>query len=158
MKHQENVEVIKKYLAENEWHCKVTEYKDLTLFEGGVKPEYASLLNAFRFRLVVDDTHAQVFFYLPISAKMKLVEVAEYITRVNYMLKFGRFDMDFLDGEVRFHHIISMIGIHANPTDMLHELLITGGTITARYAEGVAKIVYGSVDPKTALDEIEAGE
>lgn len=157
MTHKDNVEVVKKYFDENDWHYQMTEHEEATFFEGGVNTGDKCKFNAFRFRLIVDDDYAQVFFVLPISAKGKLAEVAEYITRINYTLKRGRFDMDYSDGEVRFHHGISMIGVLANPDVLLSELMILGGMVMSRYAEGVAKIVYGSVDPKVAIEEMEQG-
>ena len=153
MTHKDNVEVVKKYFDENDWHYQMTEHEEATFFEGGVNT--GDKCNAFRFRLIVDDDYAQVFFVLPISAKGKLAEVAEYITRINYTLKRGRFDMDYSDGEVRFHHGMSMIGVLANPDVLLSELMVLGGTVMSRYAEGFAKIIYGSLDPKMAYEEME---
>ena len=158
MTHKENVEVVKKYFDENDWHYQMTEHEEVTFFEGGVEHGNKKCkFKSFRYRLIVDDEYVQVFYVLPISAMEKLAEVAEYITRINYTLKRGRFDMDYSDGEVRFHHGMSMIGVLANPDVLLGELMLLGGTVMARYAEGVAKIVYGSADPKVAIEEMEQG-
>lgn len=156
MTHKENAEVVKKYFDENDWHYQMAESEAVTFFEGGVEPGNKKCkFKSFRFRLIVDDEYVQVFYVLPISAIEKLAEVAEYITRINYTLKRGRFDMDYSDGEVRFHHGMSMIGGLANSDVLLSELMVLGGTVMSRYADGFAKIIYGSLDPMMAYEEME---
>ncbi|MCL1889815.1 MAG: YbjN domain-containing protein [Desulfovibrionaceae bacterium] len=83
------------------------------------------------------------------------LKVAEYITRANYGLKFGNFEMDFNDGEIRYRMTVSC----EDRTD-LSESLVMGSIIIPmrmyeRYGDGLIAVMYGIKSPEDAINEAE---
>lgn len=100
----------------------------------------------------------QFLFYAvcPIRApEKKRAAVAEYLTRANYGMVIGNFEMDYADGEIRFK-----TSIDAEDSE-LTEAMVRSATYWAvvmmdRYLPGLLKVVGGSIPPAEAIDEIEA--
>jgi len=93
----------------------------------------------------------------------KLETVVEYITRINYGMLMGNFELDYNDGEIRFKTYCL-----ANEEQLSYELI--GRTVYSnilvmdRYFLGFMRIMYGELTPLEALtlaepieEEIEEG-
>jgi len=80
--------------------------------------------------------------------------VAEFITRANYGLVIGNFEMDFSDGEVRFKTSLDAEDIEFNAA-MVKNLVYANVVTTDRYLPGLMRVLYGGVDPEEAIREIE---
>ena len=92
-----------------------------------------------------------------ISAEESNIDsVAEYITRANYGLRVGNFEVDYNDGEVRFksHHI--SVNIIPSEED-LDFLVFAPLYMWKKYGNGFVKVLLGGVSPKSAIEEAEAG-
>jgi hypothetical protein len=80
--------------------------------------------------------------------------VAEFITRVNFGLVSGNFEMDWADGEVRFKTGIELSGI--TPTSELVAALVQPNlTAVLRYLPGLLMVINDEADPDTARAECE---
>lgn len=80
--------------------------------------------------------------------------VAEYLTRANYGLRIGNFEMDFSDGEVRYKSSIDFEG------EKLTDNLIRNAIYPAvhnmdDYLPGLLKVAYGGKSPAEAIQEVE---
>lgn len=148
---KENVEIVKRYLDRNDWHYEVKETDSAVMFASGVNTENC-VFSSIRYRIIVDENCVQNFALLPVGAGEKRAEVAEFIARVNYPLKRGRLDMDYADGEIRYHLHVPIAAVRQDPDDTLQDVLCLPGLILSRYGNGIAKIVFGDVDPKTAYE------
>lgn len=85
----------------------------------------------------------------------KRLAVAEYISRANYGLIIGNFEMDFEDGELRYKTSIDLEGLE--PTPALFAPLVYANVATMdRYLPGVMSILYGSASPAEAIDRVES--
>jgi hypothetical protein len=101
---------------------------------------------------------AEQFFFYAI-ATIKVPEgarpaVAEFLTRANYGLRIGNFEMDFSDGEVRYKSSLDFEG------DSLSGNLIRNAIYPAvnnldEYMPGLLKVAFGSTTPQEAIQEIE---
>jgi hypothetical protein len=70
------------------------------------------------------------------------VEVALYLTRANYGLVIGNFELDLDDGEVRFKTSIDVEG--ATLTEALVDHLVIAGAVTTdRYIPGLQAVIDG---------------
>lgn len=154
MTHKENAEVVKKYLDANDWHYEVKEHETAVSFTGGIGSG-KSVFSSFRFQVLVEDDCVQNFVILPIGAGEKKAEIAEFIARVNYPLKRGRMDMDYRDGEIRYHICAPIAAVQHDADNVLQEVLLLPGAMLMRYGDGIAKILFGGVDPKTAYEQCE---
>jgi hypothetical protein len=139
------------YLTEDDWRFHV------------VKDETAVML-AFRGETgswqcfgTVDDEKQWFTFYsiLPSTVpEEKRVEVAEFITRANYGLVIGNFEMDYADGEVRYKTSIDVEG--GDLTSKMVENVIRANVMTMdRYFNGLMGVLYGDRDPAEAIAETE---
>ena len=80
--------------------------------------------------------------------------VAEYLTRANYGLLFGNFELDYTDGEVRFRTSMNTDDAAINSVVARH--LVQQNVNTAdRYFNGLLRVVYGALDPASAIREAE---
>lgn len=92
---------------------------------------------------------------VPINVPVaKRSEIAEYLTRANYGLHFGNFELDFSDGEVRFKTSMNTDGNAANPSVIRH-LVLSNINITDDYLKGLMRVLYADLSPEQAIDEIE---
>lgn len=103
------------------------------------------------------EAQQQLAFYsvLPINVPPnKRRHVAEFITRVNYGMVIGNFEMDYDDGEVRYKTSADVEGFDL-PMPMIRHLVYANLLITDRYLPGLMRVMYGDIAPIDAIDEIE---
>ncbi|MEM1227014.1 MAG: YbjN domain-containing protein [Planctomycetota bacterium] len=108
-----------------------------------------------RVLIAVEDALIQVFTHpankIPEGHRQ---QIAEAITRANYGLKMGKFEMDMEDGEVRYHTAIP-IGQELPDDAILDHVLYVGGAMVDRYLPAFLSIIYGNEDVKLAIDAAE---
>jgi hypothetical protein len=80
--------------------------------------------------------------------------VAEFMTRVNFGLVSGNFEMDWADGEVRFKTGIELTGISPT-TELVAALIQPNLTAVHRYLPGLLMVIANEADPDTARAECE---
>ncbi|MCU0512846.1 MAG: YbjN domain-containing protein [Anaerolineae bacterium] len=100
----------------------------------------------------------QFVFYsvLPVNVpEAKRPALAEFITRANYGMIIGNFEMDFEDGEIRYKTSIDVEGTSLGP-QLIRQMVYANVLITDRYLSGIMAVIYGGKDPAAAVSEIEA--
>lgn len=80
--------------------------------------------------------------------------VSEFITRANYGVYIGNFEMDMNDGEVRFRTSVDVEGGSLAPT-MIKNLAYTNVMMMDKYLAGLNKVAYGGADAAATIKEIE---
>jgi hypothetical protein len=84
----------------------------------------------------------------------KRMAMAEFLTRANYGLIIGNFEMDFNDGEVRFKTSIDVEGDQL--TSALIKQMVYANVFTFdKYLPGIMKVMYTDVRPLDAVNEVE---
>lgn len=108
-----------------------------------------------RVLIIVEESMLQVFTHpankVPDNQRHR---IAEAITRANYGLKLGKFEMDFDDGELRYQNAIPIEG-ELPDDEVLDHLLYVGGAMVDRYVPAFLSIIYGNEDVKLAVDAAE---
>lgn len=99
-----------------------------------------------------------VYAYSPIGPDPKKQEqlqaVAEYLSRANYGMYVGNFEMDFNDGEVRYK--ASMRCFDNIPSaDEVSVLVDIPVLMMERYGNGLASVAMMGADPAEMIDEAE---
>jgi hypothetical protein len=99
----------------------------------------------------------QFLFY--VIAPLKAPEdarpaVAEYITRANYGLRIGNFELDFADGEVRYKSSLDYEGEVLTP-QLIKNAIYPAVQSMDRYLAGLMRVIYGNQPPAEAIAEIE---
>lgn len=79
---------------------------------------------------------------------------AEFLTRANYGMLVGNFELDMNDGEVRFKTSVCVAGGTLSP-GMIRKVVSYNLSTLDRYLTGLNKVVYGDAEPAKAIDEIE---
>jgi hypothetical protein len=80
--------------------------------------------------------------------------VAEFITRANYGMRIGNFEMDFSDGEVRYKSSLDFEQEVLTPRLIKNAIYPVVQTID-RYLPGLMRVIYGDQPPAEAIAEIE---
>jgi hypothetical protein len=98
------------------------------------------------------DSQEQVLFYsvLPVKpSKKKLRSLAEFLSRVNYGLVVGNFELDFDKSIVRYKTSINLKGCLLNST-MLRQMVYANVLTVDQYFPGILQVIEG-VNPAIAI-------
>ena len=80
--------------------------------------------------------------------------MAEFLTRANYGLIIGNFEMDFQDGEVRYKTSIDVEGDRLS-TALVQQMVYANVLTMDRYLPGIMTIIYGDASPAEAIAQVE---
>jgi hypothetical protein len=91
----------------------------------------------------------------PLAApEVKLTAVAELITRVNYGLNIGNFELDFQDGEIRLKTSLDVTGDRLSAA-LMKNVALTNIATMELYLPAIMKVIYGNISAAQAVAEIE---
>jgi len=144
-------EAVVDYLTEDDWKFNVV--KDDTALMLSFRGETGS----WQCFATVDEEKQWFTFYSILPSNVpeeKRVEIAEFITRANYGLVVGNFEMDYADGEVRYKTSVDVEGGELTPK-MIENLMRANLMTMDRYFPGVMGVLYGDRDPAEAIAELE---
>jgi hypothetical protein len=105
----------------------------------------------------LDDGELFVFFSVApddVPAPQRLT-VSEYLTRANFGLPIGSFEMDWDDGEVRCRTSIH-VGSAPVSSDMIRTIVQTNIGLAMRYFPELAEVVSGRMSPSDAVASAES--
>jgi hypothetical protein len=105
---------------------------------------------SFRFDKTGDVLH--IFIQYPVMVKEQFRPAAmEFITRANYGLIIGNFEMDAKDGEIRYHvsHLMED-GILSDET--IRRLFATAMGTADRYFPALMRVLFAGETPEDAVD------
>jgi hypothetical protein len=98
---------IKSWLAKEEVNfgeSSIPERDNVIILNGDMQGLNALFMKRIKFYIMVSEEDLQCYMVLTHNIDEKHRHfIMEYITRVNYGLKYGAFEMDLNDGEIRFH-------------------------------------------------------
>lgn len=103
------------------------------------------------------ESQDQFVFYSvsPINApEDKRNPIAEFVTRANYGMIIGNFEMDYADGEIRYKTSIDVEGASLTPP-LVKQVVYANVVIMDRYLPGIMRVIYSDVPPEEAVKEIE---
>jgi hypothetical protein len=81
-------------------------------------------------------------------------DVAEYLTRANYGLRIGNFELDYRDGEVRYKTSLDFEG--EKLTDhFIRNTVYPAVQTMDRYLKGLLSVTFGGRTPVEAIEEVE---
>jgi hypothetical protein len=106
---------------------------------------------------VENEEVAQFIFYsvCPVKApENKRMSMAEFVTRANYDLALGNFELDLSDGEIRYKTSIDVKGDRLSSA-LCKQLVYTNLAMMDRYLPGMMAVIYGDVSPELAIAQIE---
>lgn len=141
------------FLEQDQWPIQIIE-KDLTLLTA-----YRGDNGAWQCYLRIWPGRDLISFYsvLPVYVPETLRAIFnEFITRANFGLIIGNFEMDLDDGETRYKTSVDLEGRDPTPT-LLRQLLYMNVTTMDKYLPGLLAVLNGAA-PLEALYQVEADE
>lgn len=135
------------FLDTDGWHPERLE--DGHFFRMGFAGHNGRLVCVAQVRVDVE----QLLFYAvaPVRAPEEVrPAVAEFITRANYGLSVGNFEMDFADGEVRYKSALDFEGAELVPA-LIRAAIYPAVRNMDRFLPGLMKVIYGGAGPEEAL-------
>lgn len=148
-------ETIKQFFSDDEWFFVEVE-------DEGV-PSLQLRMNHWgengRFACQAEYNEEQGIFYFysyfPINIpEEKRTKMSEFLTRANYGIRIGNFEMDFEDGEVRFRTSIDFDN-HALNNTLVSNHVYPNVWMMDRYLPGLFAVVYSEQNPEEILHSIE---
>lgn len=80
--------------------------------------------------------------------------VVEFITRANYGLRIGNFELDYADGEVRYKTSMDFES-ETLTHNLIRNMVYPAVTTLDHYFGGLMKVIFGGRTPVEAIEEIE---
>lgn len=145
------MDIVGHFLEEDDWPVSQVEGRSVykTGFEGknGQFTCYAQ-----------ERTEQQQFVFYSIfpvrTPENKLPEVAEFVTRANYGMIIGNFELDYADGEIRYKTSVDIEDVEL--TEPLVRHMVYANVLTMdKYFPGMMRVLYAGIAPADAIDEIE---
>ena len=135
---------IREYCDSQNWNYSLDEEKGYLTMRMSLKAVDACTIHV----QTRDEDGFTVYTVFPVKApEEKRGAVAAFLTRANYGLILGSFELDFDDGEIRF-----------KVTAICGEQVLSPAVMVDRYGEGLLKVLYGDADPIKMVDAIERGD
>ena len=145
------LDIFESNLHDLEWRYQLDEEHELLRF--GVNCANGSF--EVIIHVVADIDLVKCYTLYPVRVpEERRAAVAEYLTRANYGLLFGNFEMDYADGEVRFRTSMNTDDAAINSVVARH-LLQQNVNTADRYFNGLLRVVYGALAPASAIQEAE---
>ncbi len=148
------LDAVERFLESDDWP--VNRLKDRQL----VKTAFEGKNGQFACYAQERQEQEQFVFYsiFPVrTPEAKIPEIAEFITRANYGLIIGNFELDHSDGEVRYKTSIDVED--AELTDPLIRHMVYANVLTMdKYFPGLMRVLYAGIDPTSAVEEVEGTE
>lgn len=112
-----------------------------------------------RWTCFAQERNNQMLFYsvAQVNAPEELrPAIAEFITRANYGMAIGNWEMDYSDGEIRYKTSIDVDEATLTNT-LIKPVVYVNCLMMDKYLPGIMAVLYGGVDAKSAVDKVEAG-
>ena len=84
----------------------------------------------------------------------KTNKVVEFITRANFGMIIGNFELDYSDGEVRYKTSVDVEDVEISGALIRHMVYATVLTMD-KYFPGLMRVLYAGIDPASAINEVE---
>lgn len=144
-------EAIEQFLDEDDWNYEPMD-------ENGVFRMGVNMDCKLKSARVYINVHAESFAVIsvpPIAADDESKErAAEFITRANYGMNIGNFEMDFNDGEIRFK--TAVLCSDTIPTyDQVKDCIYLNVITLERYCDAMTMVIYGMMTPDAAIKLVE---
>jgi hypothetical protein len=144
-------DVVEAFLVQDGWPCKRLEDQDVAMSSfKGKKGEFNCFIQAREAQ-----EHMIIYSVLPVLVpEERRDEIALFLTRANYGMPVGNFEMDYSDGEVRYKTSIDLEDIEEFQL-LLRNLLYANVLNMDKYFPGMMRVIFGGLSAVEAIAEIE---
>lgn len=141
------------YLDGVKWHYTVDEDRPIVRCSVALKGKLKSC------KLVIHLLEKCFIVYAYVSVRADAdcrAAICDYLQRANFGLRWGNFEMDMNDGEIRYKVLVDC-GDDADhlPTDsLLRRSFYFPPAMLDKYGDGMLSVMYGMETPEAAIDRI----
>lgn len=148
----EIMKVLKEFFTDDEWPYQLME--DPQVVRTGFRGDNGQWVCFVR---VIEELDRLVFYsVLPVHAsEEKLGIMAEFVTRANFGLLIGNFEMDYTDGELRYKTSVDVEGNKIGIA-MVRNLAYANVLTVDDYLPGIMNVLFSEMTPEEAVARIEA--
>lgn len=153
--HKQMLDVLKRFFTEDEWPFSIA--KDNLGLRTGYEGKHGQWTCHARLRVQV----MQIVFYsiCPMKAtEEQRVVMAEFLTRANYGLILGNFELDMRDGEIRYKTSLDVEDIPLDQpwsTNLIKPIVYANVMTMDKYLHGILRVIAGGQDPEAIIADIE---
>ncbi len=146
-------QAVREFLKDMDWDWQEPDERTFRLVVNGHRGKWPCMIRWTKDESLVG-CHSHVPVYVPSN---RLAAAAEYITRVNFHLMQGNFEMDHENGEVYFRTSAIIEGFEPN-VEFIKSLAFSNFSGMDRYLQGLMAVAFGKVRPEAAVNEAEKPE
>lgn len=143
---------MKEFFTKDDWKFQELDESDLHMRYRGDVGSWACYARA-------RESQEQFVFYsvAPINTPPeRRPAMAEFITRANYGMIIGNFEMDYTDGEVRYKTSVDVEGAELNHA-LARQVVYANVAMMNRYYSGLLAVAFGGAEPGAEVRKIEGG-
>lgn len=144
-------EMVRDYFRQDKWNFQEVEDRPvLRMAFSGRNGQWLCVA------IVYEERDQFVFYSIDQSyvSESQRAAVAEFLTRANYGLTVGNFEMDYEDGEVRYKTSIDFQGSQFT-FEQFRALVYSNVFTMDRYFHALQMVMYGLAEPRDAVAEAE---
>lgn len=150
------IEQIEEFFERDGWP--VDRIEDETILHLGFRSEDTPNMWSCYAQTIEEDNQFIFYSAAPVEPQPEQFSaVAEYITRANYGLVLGNFEMDLESGMVRFKTSIDVEDDRLS-YELWRPIVYANVYLMERYLPGLQAVVYEQMDPAEAIERTEAAE
>ncbi|HBP17568.1 MAG TPA: hypothetical protein DEA08_07235 [Planctomycetes bacterium] len=106
------------------------------------------------------DEEREIFVFYAVSPvrapEDKRSAIMEFLTRANYGMQIGNFEIDLNDGEIRYKTSVDLEGTK-QVKPLIRQCVAACLSIADRYFTGIGGVLYANLSPLDAVTQIEGG-
>ncbi len=148
------LDAVEAFLKEDDWPYSLIEGR--TVYKTGFEGQNGQFTCYAQER----EEQEQFVFYsvYPVRAPDNMLpQVAEFITRANYGMIVGNFEMDYTDGEIRYKTSIDLEDSVVSK-DLIRHAVYANVLTMDKYFPGLMRVIYAGIEPASAIEEVEGVE
>ena len=145
-------EVVLAFFQDNHWTF--SQHETEPILRMGYQGENGEW--TFLAKVIENPSHLVFYSLCPVNVPpKKRLEMAEFLTKVNYGFVVGNFEMDYEDGEVRY----KTYGIDGdnNPLDseIIAKLIYVNVMTMDKYLPGIMSVLYANLPINQIIEQLE---
>jgi hypothetical protein len=145
------LDAVQRFLEEDDWPHSLIDGR--TVYKTGFEGKNGQFTCYAQER----SEQEQFVFYsiFPVRApENRIPEVSEFITRANYGMIIGNFELDFADGEIRYKTSVDVEDVTLEEP-LLRHLMYANVLTMDKYFPGLMRVLYAGIAPADAVQEVE---
>ena len=152
-------DVVTEFLDSQEWPYAPLDPEIIENYEAGIRTAFNGQNGQFDCLGLIDEDKRMFIFYTfaPIQVPVeKIVDMMEFVTRANYDMYIGNFEIDLDDGELRFKASVDFDESMATQS-IVKGIVFMSVLMMDRYWPGIVRILEDGISPIQEIGEVEEG-